>query len=166
MQVGEQDLAGILAREKLAERDRLEYTQKIEAISKEVAGVRKNFDEGMKKVAEQVKAVATSRGDSEVLKKWDGMSQTEKELSPLIPRNAYQTQLEAILEDEGNIPGLKRRVAELMDAKDIEEFLTEDPTGEKIAEAICTSESCRTKVKEKVHTFQKEHGLKKEGLFD
>ncbi len=159
----EQDISGILAKEKLAERERLEFTQKIDVINGQVKNMQKNFQEGMKKVGEQIQAIAASKGDSEILKKWDTMSPTEKELSPLIPRNAYETQLEAILADVENIPGLKRRISELFTKEDAEKLLSEDPSGEKIAEAICTSESCRTKVKERVETFQKEHGLKKQG---
>lgn len=154
----EQDISGILAKEKLQERDRLEFTKKIEKINSEV----KNVQEEMKKIGTQIQAVATSKGDSETLKKWDSMSDIEKGMSPVIPRNAYMTMLEAIFSDAENIPGLKRRVLDLMTKDDIENFLTEDPSGEKVAEAICTSDECKTKVREKVEEYQKEHGLKKE----
>ncbi len=158
-----EDIAGILAQQELRKKEALEFSQKIEAINGQVSNMQKNLQEGMKKVAEQIQAIAASKGDSETLKKWDTMSQTEKELSPLIPRNAYETQLQAIFSDQENIPGLKRRISELFTKEDAEKLLSEDPSGEKIAEAICTSESCRTKVKERVETFQKEHGLKKQG---
>ncbi|MBA7612922.1 hypothetical protein ES703_20163 [subsurface metagenome] len=162
-----EDIAGILAQQKLQERERLEFTQKIDAINGQVSNMQKNFQEGMKKVGEQIQAIAVSKGDSETLKKWDTMSQTEKELSPLIPRNAYETQLEAILADVENIPGLKRRVAELYTKEDAEKLLNEDPTGSKFAEAICTSDECKVNVKEKIEEYQEEHGLKKKGgLFD
>jgi len=73
--------------------------------------------------------------------------------------------LEAIFAESENYPGLKRQVAELYTKEDAEKLLSEDPTGEKFAEAICTSESCKTKVKERVETFSKEHNLKKEKKF-
>ena len=108
-----------------------------------------------------------SKGDSETLKKWDSLTEAEKQVSPLIPRNAFATMLEAIFAESENYPGLKRQVAELYTKEDAEKLLSEDPTGEKFAEAICTNEACRTKVKERVETFSKEHGLKKErGFWD
>ncbi|GAI61175.1 unnamed protein product, partial [marine sediment metagenome] len=111
-------------------------------------------------------SIAVSKGDSETLKKWDSLTEAEKQVSPLIPRNAYQTQLQAIFAEQENIPGLKRRVKEILSKEDLEALLTEDDSGQKIADLLCTNETCRTKVKERVETFSKEHGLKKErGLF-
>jgi len=162
---GEQDISGILAKEKLAERDRQEFTKKIEAIDQQVSDMRKNFQEGMEKINAGVRAVATSRGDSEILKKWPSLTEAERQVSPLIPQNAFGTMLDLILAEQENIPGLKKRVAELYTKEDAEKLLSEDPTGEKFAEAICTSESCKKKVKEQVETFSKEHGLKEKRLF-
>ncbi len=160
-----EDIAGILAQQKLQERERLEFTQKIDAINGQVKNMQKNFQEEMKKIGSQIQSIAVSKGDSETLKKWDSLTEAEKQVSPLIPRNAYQTQLEAIFSEQENIPGLKRRISELFTKEDAEKLLSEDPTGEKFAEAICTSESCKTKVKERVETFSKEHNLKKEKKF-
>lgn len=164
---GEQDIAGLLAKEKLAERERQEFTKKIEGIGEQVADIRKNMQEGMKRVEAQVKSVLTSKTDSETLKRWPTLTEAEKQVSPLIPQNAFGTMLDLILAQQENIPGLKRRVAELLTKEDAEKLLSDDPSGTVFAEAICTSESCKTKVKERVETFSKEHGLKKEKrLFD
>lgn len=160
---GEQDLSGLLAKEKLAERERQEFTEKIDAIDRKVEGLRKSQEGIFKKVGEQIQSIAVSKGDSETLKKWDSLTEAEKQVSPLIPRNAYETQLQAIFSDTENIPGLKRRVKEILSKEDLEALLTEDSSGEKTADLLCTNESCRTKVKERVETFSKEHGLKKQG---
>lgn len=161
-----EDIAGILAQQKLQERDRQEFIEEIKAISGQVKNVEKNVQEEMKKIGQQVQSIAVSKGDSETLKKWDSLTEAEKQVSPLIPRNAYQTQLQAIFAEQENIPGLKRRVKEILSKEDLEALLTEDDSGQKIADLLCTNETCRTKVKERVETFSKEHGLKKErGLF-
>lgn len=157
-----EDIAGILAQQELRKKEALEFSQKIDAINKQVANMGKNFQEGMEEVGKQIKTLATSRDDHEILKKWDTMSDVEKKISPLIPRNAYETQLDAILSDTENIPGLKKRVADMMTKDDMENLLTEDPTGEKVAEAICTSEECKMNIKKKIEEYQAEHHLKKE----
>ncbi|MBA7478369.1 hypothetical protein ES707_13792 [subsurface metagenome] len=160
----EQDISGILAKEKLVEIQRQQFTKKIED---QVKNIQKSFQEGLQRVEKQVKAVATSRGDSETLKKWPSLTEAEKQVSPLIPRNAFASMLEAIFAEPENIPGLKRQVAELYTKEDAEKLLSEDPSGKQFAEAICTSESCKTKVREKVEEYQESHGQKKErGFWD
>ncbi|GAI73967.1 unnamed protein product [marine sediment metagenome] len=162
-----EDIAGILAQQKLQERDRQEFTQKIEAISGQVKNVEKNVQAEMKKIGQQVQSIGLLKGDSETLKKWPTLTEAEKQVSPLIPRNAYQTQLQAIFAEQENIPGLKRRLAELYTKEDAEKLLSEDSTGEKFAEAICTSEECKVKVKGKVEEYQESHGQKKQrGFWD
>lgn len=159
----EQDISGLLAKEKLAERERQEFTQKIDGINGQV----KNVQEEMKKIGQQVQSIATQKSDSEVLKKWPTLTDGEKAVSPLIPRNAYQTQLDAIFAEQENIPGLKRRVAELYTKEDAEKLLSEDPTGQLFAQSICTSEECKVKVKEKIEEYQESHGQKKQrGFWD
>lgn len=163
---GEQDIAGVLAQQELRKKEALEFSKKIDAVNEQVKNIQKRFSEGMEGMGKQIQSLAASKDDHEILKKWDEMSDVEKRMSPLIPRNAYATQLEAIFSDAENIPGLKARVTDLLTGEDIEKFLTEDPTGEKVAETLCTSEKCRLDVKKRIEEFQKKHHLKEKKLFE
>ena len=161
-----ENISGILAKEKLAEKERQEFAQKIEGINKQVQSMGENFTSQFRAINEQMQALVNiprENTDSEVLKNWEGMTSIQRDASPVIPRGAYMTEFRDILSNASNKPGLVKKLFEVAGEKELKDELSrrESNAPEKLAEAFCTGEQCRIRVSGAVRKFQEKHHLKK-----